>query len=179
MRARLFLDVIKAYAETRQWKLVNGPPVHAKTPDGAADISAYQTGAIDATGKLRESFLVILTNYHGHPPGGWMQDAAGGQGSRCASSANSRSHDRISAVVRHADGWRNPGYRGRVSTFIRLPDASPVVALQGRTAILTFRVKWLDAPRVVDASIMPTVVSGNTTAIMIGEKGTDMILRAA
>ena len=43
------------------------------------------------------------------------------------------------------------------------------------------RVHGFDGLRVIDASIMPTVVSGNTNAaaVMIGEKGADMVLEDA
>jgi len=54
------------------------------------------------------------------------------------------------------------------------PDAAAVVDER-------LRVRGFERLRVIDASIMPTVVSGNTNAaaIMIGEKGSDMVLQDA
>ena len=54
------------------------------------------------------------------------------------------------------------------------PDATAVVDER-------LRVRGVGHLRVIDGSIMPTVVSGNTNAavIMIAEKGADMILQDA
>ena len=40
------------------------------------------------------------------------------------------------------------------------------------------KVKGIEGLRVIDASVMPTVVSGNTNAasIMIGERGSDAVI---
>jgi choline dehydrogenase len=54
---------------------------------------------------------------------------------------------------------------------------------QHTTAVVdtSLRVHGTEGLRVIDAAVMPTVVSGNTnaTVIMIAEKGADMILSGA
>jgi choline dehydrogenase len=52
------------------------------------------------------------------------------------------------------------------------PDSDPMAVVDER-----LRVRGIDALRVADASIMPTLVGGNTNvpAIMIGEKAADLV----
>ena len=94
---------------------------------------------------------------------------AGHRGTELPASANARSDAQIEQFIRnHADTIYHPVGSCRMG-----PGPLDVVDEQ-------LRVHGVQGLRVVDASIMPNIVSGNTNAptIMIGEKAADMI-RAA
>jgi choline dehydrogenase-like flavoprotein len=67
---------------------------------------------------------------------------------------------------------------GAIGTTIFHPVGT---AAMGSVVDAELRVKELDGLRVIDASVMPTITSGNTNAptMMIAEKGAEMVLRAA
>jgi choline dehydrogenase-like flavoprotein len=99
------------------------------------------------------------------------QPALAGHGAReLAASAHAKSDAEIEAFIRsHADTIYHPAGSCRMGS-----GALDVVDAE-------LRVRGIDALRVVDASIMPQVVSGNTNAptIMIAEKAADMVKAAA
>ncbi len=91
-------------------------------------------------------------------------------GRELAASASAQSDAEIEQFIRnHADTIYHPAGTCRMG-----PEASDVVDAE-------LRVRGVDALRVVDASIMPRLISGNTNApvIMIAEKASAMIKAAA
>jgi choline dehydrogenase-like flavoprotein len=95
------------------------------------------------------------------------QPALGGwRGRELASSANAKSDEDIESFIRNfADTIYHP-----VGTCRMGPQATDVVDSR-------LRVRGVECLRVVDASVMPDIIGGNTNAstIMIGEKAADMI----
>jgi choline dehydrogenase len=76
------------------------------------------------------------------------------------------------ALVEHARNWSQTEYHA-VGTCTMGADERAVVDPD-------LKVRGVDALRVVDASVMPAIVGGNTNAatVMIAEKGADLIRRA-
>jgi len=82
---------------------------------------------------------------------------------------------RPGAAIQSEEGLQRAA--GDIGTTIFHPVGT---AAMGSVVDHELKVKGIGALRVIDASVMPTITSGNTNApvMMIAEKGADMVLRA-
>ena len=99
--------------------------------------------------------------------------------------------DLLGDMTRHGGGGKNAAHRGDAGWLAHVAQTASTTFHPTSTCMMgprddavvdtALRVKGLDGLRVVDASIMPAVVSGNTNAatIMIAEKGADMVKQDA
>ena len=95
---------------------------------------------------------------------------AGFRGRELEASASARDDAAIEAFVRnHADTIYHPVGTCRMGN-------GPLDVVDAQ-----LRVRGIEGLRVVDASVMPSIVGGNTNApvIMIGEKAADLVRQAA
>lgn len=138
--------------------------IHIKSPDPAAHpniVANYLSDPIDqqvAVAGIRLSRVIAQTQALAR----YIDHAT-------TPAATLRSDDELIEYARVAGGT---GYHP-VGTCRMGSDSTSVVDPQ-------LRVRGVDRLRVVDASIMPRIISGNTNAptVMIGEKAADMILGA-